>query len=176
MTDYFPIPSTVSNIWMRDPLGRGSVRNMERWAEIERERDHARMIATAWRDCAVLDGWTLEPTYEGGEPAESHGTIHIETRIGTFKGHVDARPSRRGEDERNWMLGSGEVTIWGPDGLQIKTPRIYPGIEAIIAATRVCSNCKAEDVETLRYSFAGRCCRACLPEMQRIHEQPGWCD
>lgn len=176
MTDYFPIPSTVSGIWERDRFGRGSVRNMARWEEIEKERDKARLITSVWRECALADGWSLEPTYGDHEAAESHGTIKIDTRIGMFKGHVDARPNRRGEDQRNWMLGSGEVTIWGPDGLQIRVPLIYPGIEALIAATRHCNNCHADDVDTQRYSFAGRCCTKCRPEMARVHERPGWCD
>lgn len=25
-----------------------------------------------------------------------------------------------------------------------------------------------------RFSFAGRACAACIPEMRRVHERPGW--
>lgn len=175
MTGYFPIPTNVSGIWKRDPLGRGSIRDVAKWEEMERERHRDRLIACVWRDCALADGWSLEPTYQH-EPAESHGTIAIDTRIGMFKGHVMARPSKRGETERDWSLGMGEVTVWAPDSLQIRVPLIYPGIEAIIAMTRHCNNCHADDVDTQRYSFAGRCCAACRPEMARIHERPGWTD
>lgn len=181
MTEYFPIPTDMTRpVWRYEPDptifgGRRSIRIMPVWEAIERERDKARAVAITWREAAIADGWVLTPTYQH-EPAESHGTIQIGTRIGTFKGHVMTRPNKRGENEHDWSLGSGEVTIWGSDGLQIRVPLVYPGIEAIIAATRECFNCGAKDVDTQRYSFAGRCCAKCRPEMQRIHEQPGWCD
>lgn len=145
---------------------------MARWEEIERERDKARAVAGAWRDLAIADGWTATPLY-GHEPVDHAAKI---THPSGFYGHVMTRPNKRPENERDWSLGSGEVTIWAPDRLQIRVPLVYPGIEALIAATRECFNCNAKDVDTQRYSFAGRCCAKCRPEMERRHEGPGWCD
>lgn len=68
-----------------------------------------------------------------------------------------------------------EVNIWGPDKLAIRPPATYD-FAAIQAAQTTCSHCKKTGVKTQRYSFAGRCCEACLPEMRRKHEGPGWCD
>ena len=67
----------------------------------------------------------------------------------------------------------GSVSIWGPDSLAIAVPMPYSW-DAIVAGARTCSACGKTDVDTQRFSFAGRCCAACLPEMRRQHERPGW--
>ena len=118
----------------------------------------------AFRMAAIADGWTLAPIYEH-EPAESHATM---SRDG-FKAHVKARIKQPGE---KWKYET-EVSLWGPDGLHIPTPEVY-SMDTLVEALRVCPKCKAKDVDTVRYSFAGRCCNVCLPEMRRRHEYPGW--
>ena len=118
----------------------------------------------AFRMAAIADGWTLAPTYEH-EPAESHATMSSDG----FKAHVKARIKQPGE---KWKYET-EVSLWGPDGLHIPTPEVY-SMDTLVEALRVCPKCKAKDVDTVRYSFAGRCCNVCLPEMRRRHEYPGW--
>lgn len=127
-----------------------------------------------WRAAAVADGWSIAPTYPGTEPADRAArlsrdgfTIQILTRdmLAWFEaGKQSWKPKVR---------YSLSITIWGPDGLQIDPPHEYDGA-AIIAGLRHCMNCGADDVETQRFSFAGRCCAACRPEMSRLTEQPGW--
>lgn len=116
--------------------------------------DEARTYACS----AAIDGWDMSPMYQG-EDVSSAASLK---RDG-FVMQVIARPKER--------LAS--VAIWGPDGLRIITPPVY-SMADILAGTRQCSNCKASDVDTIRFSFAGRCCKKCLPEMRREHEQPGW--
>jgi len=66
------------------------------------------------------------------------------------------------------------VFVWGSDGLVINPAPIIYSWDALIAGLRHCHHCGHSDVDTVRYSFAGRCCKACLPEMRREHEYPGW--
>lgn len=118
-----------------------------------------------YRDAAVADGWKISPTY-GNEPVTSAAKL----RRDGFVMSVLAR--RRTGGRYKYEAG---IHIWGPDGLGVEPPPIY-SFAAIVAGTRRCSACGKGDVETTRFSFAGRCCRDCLPEMRRQHEQPGWCD
>ena len=136
------------------------------------DADHARVIA--WRDAALADGWTIEATYNS-EPVTSCGSIAKDG----YKGHVCARVT---EEMKKWhprhvskWKYESDVNLWGPDGLCIKPPEIYDWA-AIVRGTRTCSACGKEDVDTQRYSFAGRCCAACRPEMAKKHEYRGWCD
>lgn len=43
-------------------------------------------------------------------------------------------------------------------------------------AMNICPICGKETpyIEQSLFSFAGRCCKDCLPEMKRKYEQPGW--
>lgn len=117
--------------------------------------------AAAWIDAAMSDGWIAEPMYRH-EPINHAARL---TRQG-FVASVMARPHP----------AQPGVILWCPDGLQIKTPPGAYSWEAIVAGTRACNECGATDVDTFRYSFAGRCCAACLPAMRKKHEKPGWCD
>ncbi len=65
------------------------------------------------------------------------------------------------------------ISLWGPDGLAITPPATYDW-PAIQAGATTCRACKKVGVKTVRYSFAGRCCEACLPAMRAAHEKPGW--
>lgn len=120
-----------------------------------------------FRDAATADGWSIKPTY-GSEDVSRASSLE---RDG-FKMMILTRDnSDRGEGKKF----EAAVHIWGPDRLAIETPQFYDFNE-LKRLTRVCSSCKAEDVDTQRYSFAGRCCSACLPKMRAATEQPGWCD
>lgn len=117
---------------------------------------------------AVADGWTIEPTYKT-ESADR--AAHL--RRDGFVMSVIARDDRD-QKGRRYMF-SASVSIWGPDGMAIRPPRFY-NFDEIKARVRACDHCGAKDVETVRYSFAGRCCAKCLPEMRAKYEKPGWCD
>ena len=68
-----------------------------------------------------------------------------------------------------------EVTVWGPDGLQIEVPKAY-SMEAIRAALRICMYCHRNNIDTQRVGFAGRVCSDCLPEQRKQQEVRGWAD
>ena len=132
--------------------------------EIRRQREEAVRIATEWREAAKQDGWSCRATYEGHESVETAFTLEREG----FKAIGLARPMKD-----NGMWPCGEISIWGPDRLQILPPFPYDW-EQIKAGVRRCNYCNATDVETVRISFAGRCCRACRPELAKKYERPGW--
>ena len=127
--------------------------------------DLARLdAAKRYRDAAVADGWQIKPTY-GDQERESTldrdgFSMMILTRGGTPNG--------------KWKC-EASVNIWGPDRLSIMPPDKYDW-GAIVGNQTKCNACGKSGVETTRYSFAGRCCEACLPRMQREHEYNGWCD
>lgn len=140
-------------------------RNEKPWEQISKARVELILKAIAWREAALADGWTIEPTYQQHEPMETAFKMH---RDGFLVQGLARPPSAT-------MLGTGEIHCWGPDGLAIHAGEIYD-FAALQADLRICHNCAKADVDTMRYSFAGRCCAECLPEMRRVHEQPGWCD
>ena len=119
--------------------------------------------AAAWRDAAVADGWSVQPTYGAHEGVERAAKL---TRDG-FVAQVITR-TKVGK----WLY-EASVSVWGPDGLAVAPPNAYDW-SAIVAATKRCSYCKAPDVETERVGFAGRCCAACLPAVRQCVERPGW--
>lgn len=161
------------SIWEPDPPGRiwtmrgsgllaTSTRNDALWAETEALRRRNLVQAAAWRDAAVADGWSIQPTYD-------HESVDRAWRLGRegFKALGLTRPGNERE------LPCASVHVWGPDGLAVRPPPVYDW-PAIVAGARTCSACGTVDVETQRFSFAGRCCAACRPEMARRYEQPGW--
>jgi hypothetical protein len=110
-----------------------------------------------WRDDAIVDGWSIEPSYPGHE--------HIERAARLQKAGYTASIITR----EDWH----SINIWGPDGLAIQVSIPY-SMDAIILGMSVCSNCGTHGVDTVGFSFAGRCCYECLPEMRKKHEYPGW--
>jgi len=118
--------------------------------------------AVAWREAAIKDGWIIEPTYKL-EPMESHASLKKEG----FHATVMARIKTSGR----WKY-EAQVSVWGPDRLAIRPPRIYSW-EAIVAGLNTCNVC-GNTGEMFSYSFAGRCCENCLPDMKKKHEYPGW--
>ena len=116
---------------------------------------------TQWRKDAVADGWSAKPTYPHHESIERAFTLNREG----FIAQCLARPA----DDRRTNPDAA-ISVWGPDGMYIKPPREYDW-PTIQAGLRACVNCGAIDVDTERYSFAGRCCADCRPEMAAKHER-----
>lgn len=131
------------------------------------DRSHLDSVV-AYRDAAVADGWSIRGTYEPSESVERAARLQRD-------GFVMQVLTRDNSERAHGKKFEASVHIWGPDGLAVTPPPLYDFAE-IAARTRVCSACKKRDVDTERYSFAGRCCAECLPEMRRRHERPGWCD
>ena len=110
-----------------------------------------------WGVNAVADGWAGEPLYPKSASSQSAARL---TKDG-WTVHILNGISR------------SSVAVWGPDGLRVKTPFPY-SFEALIQALRTCLYCSAENVDTQRVSFAGRCCGACITEQRKRLEYPGW--
>lgn len=118
-----------------------------------------------YREAAIADGWECSPLYR----TEDMDRASRLTRDG-FVMHVITRDQRGTGSKFGFDVS---LAAWGLDGLSIKLPRPYPGMDAIVDASKRCHNCGGPG-GTERYSFAGRCCAACLPEMRKRHEYPGW--
>jgi hypothetical protein len=128
--------------------------------------DEARFrAAQELRDAAVADGWSIRPTY-GSEDIGRASTLD---RDG-FKMLVLTREISA--TSRKWKYEAA-VHIWGPDGLSIDSPQAYDW-NLIRGSIRRCGYCKADDVDTQRVGFAGRCCAKCLPAQRARIETPGW--
>lgn len=141
---------------------RVSHRNDAMWAQVVEARKLLIEKALAWRDAAICDGWNSRPTYDH-EPENKAFTL---SRDG-YKVLGLARP------ETKYTVGSGQITCWGPDNLQISVGETYDW-GAIQAGMTICAYCHKTDVKTERVGFAGRCCAECLPAMRAAIERPGW--
>jgi hypothetical protein len=117
-----------------------------------------------WREAAANDGWEIDKTY-GNEKLESAWSA-------TRGGWIVLALARPKGEQLNFDVAS--INIWGLDGLSCRAPIPYPGFDELQPLLRKCNCCGADDVETQRYSFAGRCCADCRPEMARQTERPGW--
>lgn len=79
-----------------------------------------------------------------------------------------------------WVYSLVDIGYGPRSGLNICTCRHDDSLSSIISKARSeankCPVCGKEipfkDQE--RYSFAGRCCKECLPAMKDKYEQPGW--
>jgi hypothetical protein len=114
---------------------------------------------------AVADGWSIEPTYPGHETVEQACRLRRD-------GYLALCLMREKAVGATWHYETS-VHLWGPDGLYIEPPYPYD-FAAIEAGRRRCMGCGKANVETRRVGFAGRCCDACLPELRKQHEYPGW--
>ena len=142
---------------------REAQKAFEDWGLTNYQEDLDAVIV--FREAAHADGWDRQPLF-GNEHMDSASKL-------TKAGFVMHTLTRTNDPKQNKYKFTSNISIWGPDGLAIPAPLFY-SMEALIKATRTCPICKKDDVDTQRYSFAGRCCKDCLPEMQRIHEYPGW--
>lgn len=123
----------------------------------------------AFRDDAVNDGWVITSTY----PFESIDRVSNLSKDG-FKLMI---LSRDNSDKNGKWKYEAQVNAWGNDGMVIRISLFQKYLwDYLVAGLRKCKNCGSENVDTFNYSFAGRCCAKCLPEMKKKHEYPGWCD
>lgn len=122
--------------------------------------------AHAYRRAAISDGWTFGPLY-------GHETYDRACKL-KRDGFVMHIISRDNSSKTGKFKYDASISIWGPDGLCVRPPAAYSFAEIKKSSER-CNHCGGPNGNH-RYSFAGRCCAECLPEMQRTHEQTGWCD
>ena len=115
-----------------------------------------------WVEAAKNDGWDVQPTYPNHEPVEKA-----------------ARGEKDGWVFQAIMRGNkgDSLTVWGPDSLVVRAYSPY-NWETLQEGLNHCNLCDADGVETIRYSFAGRCCRECAshPDHNKKYHFPGWCD
>lgn len=127
--------------------------------------------AQKFRDDAVKDGWSIKPTYDHHESVDSASTLSKDG----FVMSILTRTNNLNKYPNVKNLYEVSIAIWGPDKLAIEVPDHYD-MQKIIDGMRFCRHCGKTDVDTFRYSFAGRCCKDCLPALREKYEQPGWCD
>lgn len=127
--------------------------------------------ALAFKQAAVADGWSIKPTYSNHESTDTAATLNhpdgFTMQIYT-RDHLPLVPNAITRYEV-------DISIWGTDTLSIEVPPVY-NMQAIRDGMKKCFNCHKIVDQTFRYSFAGRCCKDCLPRMREIHEKSGWCD
>jgi hypothetical protein len=138
----------------------------ERVGQFGFTKDERRLTAVRqWVADAVADGWTIEPTY-GSEPVERAARLARE-------GWVILALMRDNRDRSQGAGFEASINVWGPDGLSIEAPPFYD-FATLKTGLTTCALCKAIEVETQRYSFAGRCCAACRPAAAAKYEQGNW--
>jgi hypothetical protein len=125
--------------------------------------------ARKFRDDAKADGWSVE---------KSHSQDDIDRECTMRKDGFSMLVYTRDNTEKikagmTCRKYEGDISIWGDDGLSIRTPEKYDW-DAIVNGKRHCNLCGADDVDTQRYSFAGRCCAKCRPAAAKEYEYPGW--
>jgi len=118
-----------------------------------------RQEVQAWVAAAVADGWTVRPAFK---------TESIERAAALEKDGWEARTLSRPPKKHGSIQAS--IHVWGPDKLAIRVSPPYSW-EKLVSGLRACDNCKATDVETTRYYFAGRVCLECR---EVLKEEPGW--
>ena len=132
----------------------------------------------AFRDAAIADGWSHTATYES-EPEERASRLikegFVMQILSRSRDNEVLCPERgyRYSVHGKWKY-EAQVNVWGPDGLGISLTDLKYDWQKIKDGLRRCDSCGAQDVDTQRYSFAGRCCAKCRPEMARQYEKPGW--
>ncbi len=132
--------------------------------------DHLHQVQK-FRDDAIKDGWSIKPTYDHYESVESASTLSKDG----FVMSILTRTHDLNKYPNVKNLYEVKISIWGPDDLAIEPPQEYD-MEKIVEGMRFCKHCGKTDVDTFKYSFAGRCCKNCLPALREKYEQPGWCD
>jgi len=110
-----------------------------------------------WVRDAIDDGWEAKATFPEHESMDTASSL----TKGGWKAMVFLR-------DKETSIG-----VWGPDSLQVLVPTIY-NMKALEAALRTCQYCKETDIDTVRISFGGRCCKKCRIELVPKLEYPGW--
>jgi hypothetical protein len=127
--------------------------------------DYERVVA--YRNAAVADGWSIEPTYASDESVDSAARLKRD-------GFVMQILTRRKEQPSGKINYEADVAVWGPDRLCIRPGQVY-SMEHLTAELRSCHYCGKKDVPTQQVAFCSRCCAECAPKQRAIQEQPGWC-
>lgn len=127
-------------------------------------------IAKEWRDAAVLDGWTIKPTYD----IENQDRASTLTKDG-FTAMILYRTENNGERPGTKYSAMGSINIWGPDSLTIEIITPY-NWQSILDGLEKCSLCGKNKVKTMKAGSANRVCTECLPMARKKLEYPGWCD
>lgn len=135
-------------------LWRGRIRNDGVWSALKTEREKFIALCREWRDAAIADGWSVEPTYQ-------HESVDRAFKL-RRDGYVVQGIAREG-DERT--LPSAELHIWCPRGIAIPPPAAYD-FEAIKKSEQTCGYCGDYPVQTQRVAFANRACEKCGPVEQ----------
>ena len=125
--------------------------------------------AQDWRDAAIADGWSHEPTYNS-EPEDRACQMSRDGFVAQILTRDIIKPAGK------WLY-EADVHVWAPDRLAIDVPRgeAYDW-NVLVDRIRTCPACKRTDVDTVRVFFAGRCCADCASALREKMEQPGWCD
>lgn len=122
-----------------------------------------------YRAAMIADGWDHKPTYGSLERrvGESEEAAMSLSKDG-FKCQTLLR-------DPNTEVVHYDINFWGPDGLVVAHPLTY-SMDDLRAALRYCGYCGANDVDTGRMSFAGRCCQKCRKDQKVTsrEEPPGW--
>lgn len=135
-------------------LWRRRIRDDRVWSELKTERTKFIALCREWRDAAVADGWTVEPTYK-------HESVDRAFRL-TRDGYVVQGIARDGDEQ---TLPTAYLHIWCPRGIAIAPPATYD-FAAIRQAEQTCEYCGAHPVPTQRVAFANRACEKCAPVEQ----------
>lgn len=122
-----------------------------------------------WVRAAILDGWSVEPTY-GGESWRQAATL----KKGGFQAQVIMRPKGTKFGRQELLRDDASINVWGPDGMAIRLEGSYDW-NVITAALTVCNEC-AKKGPTVRIGFAGRVCAECRKKLAPSIEYPGWTD
>jgi hypothetical protein len=127
-----------------------------------------KQLRQLWQDLES-DGWELTPLYGGVLPSDEFGNPSPDgdwqCKKDGFTIHL-YNAKDRGERALS-------VAGWGPDGLTIAVCVPY-SMDFLRHELQFCHTCGAYPVETVRYGFAGRCCKVCRPDMAAKYEKPGW--
>lgn len=119
-----------------------------------------KQVAQSWLDEFYEAKWHVTKTYSSDS---KHYTCKSDDG---WTAHVNLR-DMKSEDNR--------VHVWAPDQLAVMVTDL-PCIAHLEAARRYCIFCDTHDVDTVRISFAGRCCEECRnnEELIKKMEYPGW--
>lgn len=146
-----------------DRFTRRPIRNDRLWSQVVDARKELIAKVLAFRDAAMADGWSSEPTYAHEDEMRA-----FRLRRDGFLLQCLARP----EDKDS--VGVGTINGWGPDGMAIDVGETYDW-DAIKRSAETCQYCKAFPVKTERVAFAGRACQTCGP-IERAKLPANWAE
>lgn len=120
---------------------------------------------------AIADGWSSRPTYAHEAEDQARTMDKDGFKMLVLTRSKDAPRTYKYFGKYKYELS---LNAWGPDGLALDTHIDYY-MEYLKKGLTTCAECGSIG-STHRVGFAGRVCRACLPEAKKRVEFPGWCD